>query len=183
LRREYYIGFYTAAKIHGASHQQSQREYVMTETPKLIDIKKNSIDIRFFTTTRWPNKNILIKKSDAGIYKVSSPALTTVDLINFQTKLGGLNRMLASVEELLEVVDGNDLGELLAWYPHKSTLQRLGYLIDTLSDYIALSDQLFSHLKSSKFYPVLLSPNTIQKPGAVNNRWKVDINIKLESDL
>ena len=104
LNRNYYLGFYSAAKFHGASHQQTQRDYVMTEKPKLNSIKKNTLDIRFFTTAKWPDKNMIYKKSDAGIFKISSPALTVVDLIHHQTKLGGLNRMLAILEELLEVI-------------------------------------------------------------------------------
>ena len=60
------------------------------------------IDIRFFTSGNWSGENIQIKRSDAGIYKVSSPALTIVDLIHHQTKLGGINRMLATIEELSE---------------------------------------------------------------------------------
>ena len=31
LNRNYYLGFYSAAKFHGASHQQTQRDYLMTE--------------------------------------------------------------------------------------------------------------------------------------------------------
>ncbi|HHB52270.1 MAG TPA: hypothetical protein ENK75_04405, partial [Saprospiraceae bacterium] len=79
LSRNYYLGLYSAAKFHGASHQQIQREYIITENPKLKDIKKNIYDIRFFTTVNWPKKNIIYKKSDAGIFKLSSPALTAVD--------------------------------------------------------------------------------------------------------
>ncbi len=113
LNRSYYLGFYTAAKFHGASHQQSQREYIMAEKPKLNTIKKNACDIRFFTTSKWPRNNIIEKKSDAGIFKVSSPALTAVDLIHHQTKLGGLNRMLAVLEELTEEINLKDIKELL----------------------------------------------------------------------
>jgi predicted transcriptional regulator of viral defense system len=183
LEREYYLGFYTAAKIHGASHQQVHRDYIMIETPKLIDIKKNVYDIRFLTTTNLINKNILIKYSDAGNYRVSSPALTIVDLIHYQTKLGGINRILAVVEELLEEIDESDIGNLLTWYPNISTLQRLGFIMDETGDQEGCAKQIFNHLKSNKYYPILLSPNTSRKPGAVNNKWKVDINLKLDSDL
>ncbi len=183
LSRNYYLGFYTAAKFHGASHQQTQREYVMTEKSKLIDIVKNSFDIRFFTTARWPNKNIIDKKSDAGIFKISSPALTAVDLIHHQTKLGGLNRMLAILEELTEEINQNDIAELLTWYPHKSTLQRFGFLLEEIDAEQNLSKQIKEYLQQSKFFPVLLSPKLEQKPGAVDNLWKVDVNIILESDL
>lgn len=183
LNRNYYLGFYSAAKFHGASHQQTQRDYLMTEKPKLNDIKKNIFDIRFFTTSKWSNKNLLDRKSDAGVFKISSPALTAVDLIHHQTKLGGLNRMLAILEELAEEINQNDITELLTWYPHKSTLQRFGFLLEEVGADENLSNQIKIHLKKSKFFPALLSPKTGEKPGAVDNFWKVAINIKLESDL
>lgn len=183
LNRNYYLGFYSAAKFHGASHQQSQRDYVMTEKPKLNAIGKNSFDIRFFTTANWSFKNIFDKKSDAGIFKISSPALTAVDLIHHQTKVGGINRMLAVLEELSEETTQNDITELLTWYPHKSTLQRFGFLLEELRTDKKLYILIMKHLQQSKFYPVLLSLKSGQKPGAVNNFWKVDVNIKLENDL
>jgi predicted transcriptional regulator of viral defense system len=183
LNRNYYLGFYSAAKFHGANHQQAQQEYVMIENPKLGDIKKTDFQLRYFTTTKWPIKNIQEKKSDAGIFKISSPALTAVDLIHHQTKLGGLNRMLAILEELFEEISANDISDLLTWYSHISTLQRFGFLLQELHAESKLIESLSNHLSSSKFYPVLLTPKSGQKPGAVNNDWKVDINIKLESDL
>lgn len=183
LNRKYYLGFYSAAKFHGASHQQVQRDYIMMSTPAFSNIKKNTIDISFLTTSKWSKKNILQKKSDAGIFKISSPALTAVDLIHHQTKLGGLNRMLAILEELTEEISQNDITELLTWYPHKSTLQRFGFLLEELQTNENLTKQIKEHLQQSKFFPVLLSPRSRQKPGAIDNAWKVDVNIKLESDL
>ena len=155
LNQNYYLGFYTAAKIHGASHQQVQRDYILTTTPKLNNISKGTLDIRFLTTSHWPDNNILTKKADAGTYKISSPGLTALDLLHHQTKLGGLNRMLAVVDELVEEIGKNEEQQ----------------------------EKIFDHLKSNKYFPVLLSPNSKQKPGSVYNRWKVDVNIKLESDL
>ncbi|GGD13008.1 type IV toxin-antitoxin system AbiEi family antitoxin domain-containing protein [Hyunsoonleella pacifica] len=183
LDSNYYLGFYSAAKFHGAGHQQVQREYVMTDK-SFPDIKKSSLDIHFFTTSKWPIKNILKKKSDAGIFKISSPALTAVDLIHHQTKLGGINRMLAILEELSEEMTVQDIEDLISWYPHKSTLQRLGFLLEVaLQVEKTLYTPVMKYLNTSKYYPVLLSPKSKEKPGAVLNDWKVDINIKLESDL
>lgn len=183
LKRNYYVGLFSAARFHGASHQQIQRDYLMTEKPKLNDISKKNIDIRFFTTSNWSDKNIQIKKSDAGIYKISSPALTIVDLIHHQTKLGGINRMLATIEELTEELTQDDVAELLSWYPNKSTLQRLGFLLEELEMYENYQELIFNHLKQKNFFPVLLIPGSKKKPGAVYNKWKVDVNVKLESDL
>lgn len=183
LNRNYYVGLFTAAKFHGASHQQVQRDYIITEKPKLNDISKNTFDIRFFTTTNWSDKNIQQKKADAGIFKISSPALTIVDLIHHQTKLGGINRMLATIEELTEELIESDLLNLLSWYPNKSTLQRFGFLIEVLGMEEKFQEIIYSELKAKNFFPVLLSPKSKEKPGAVDNKWKVDVNVKIESDL
>lgn len=183
LGRNYYIALFSAAKFHGASHQQVQKDYIITEQPKYNDISKNTIDIRFFTTSNWSGKNIQLKKSDAGIYKVSSPSLTIVDLIHHQTKLGGINRMLATIEELAEELTETDIVELLDWYPHKSTLQRFGFLLEELGINEEFQELIFKQLRMSKFFPVLLSPKPNEKPGAVDNKWKVVVNVKLESDL
>jgi predicted transcriptional regulator of viral defense system len=183
LDRNYYVALFSAAKFHGASHQQVQRDYIITEKPKYNDILKNAIDIRFFTTSNWTGKNIQLKKSDAGIYKVSSPAMTIVDLMHHQTKLGGINRMLSVIEELSEELTESDLVELLNWYPNKSTLQRFGFLLEELGIAEEYQELLFINLKTINFFPVLLSPKSNETPGAVNNRWKVAVNVKLESDI
>ena len=183
IDRPYYLGLYSAARLHGAGHQQIQRDYIIISTPTLLNIKKGTLDLKFLTTSNWPKKNVINKKSDAGNFKVSDPVLTTVDLIHYQTKLGGLNRMLAVLEELMEEISLSDLKDLLTWYPHKSTLQRFGFLLEELQADPQLKELLLKHLKSTKYFPVLLSPKSKEKPGAVNNIWKVDINIKLENDI
>jgi predicted transcriptional regulator of viral defense system len=183
LNKSYYVGLFSAAKFHGASHQQTQRDYLITEQPKLNDISKNTINIRFFTSRNWPYKNIQVKKSDAGIYRVSSPALTIVDLIHHQTKLGGISRMHATIEELAEELTIDDMEKLLEWYPNKSTLQRVGFLLEEIEIRKDFPDLIFNNLKTNKFFPVLLSPKSNEKAGAVYNKWKVDVNVKIESDL
>jgi predicted transcriptional regulator of viral defense system len=182
LERNYYVAMFSAARFHGASHQQLQRDYVVTQKPKLNDIAKNNFDIRFFTASNWPEKNIQIKKSDAGIYKISSPALTIADLIHHQNKMGGINRILLTLEELAEELQKPDLLELLSWYPNKSTLQRFGFLLEIMDINKEFQELIFDTLRSSEIFPVLICPKYGEKPGAVDNRWKIDVNVKLEND-
>ena len=183
LGRPYYVALYSAAAFHGAAHQQIQEDYIITVSPTLLNINKGNVRIRFFKTRNWPEKNIVVKKSDAGLFNVSSSALTAVDLIDYQGKIGGLNRMLANLEELLEEIQTDDVKDLLTWYPHKSVLQRFGFLLDELQAESGLADLIYNHLKNERFYPVLLSPKNNQKPGKTGNRWKIDVNLKLETDL
>ena len=104
-------------------------------------------------------------------------------MIQYQTKLGGINRILAIIEELSEEIDKQDLVELLNWYPHKSTLQRFGFLLEELGIYNDYQNIIYNHLNAKKFFPVLLSPKSNEKPGAVDNRWKVVVNVKLDHDI
>ena len=183
LERNYYIGLYSAAKYHGAAHQQIQQDYIITEGHSLLDIHKKDIVLQFFTASTWPKTNIIQKKSDAGYYNISDAALTAVDLIYHQRKLGGINRMLANLEELMEVISSENIYKLIEWYPHKSVLQRFGFILDQIQENNNITSILFSHLMKEKFYPVLLSPRKMEKPGAVDNKWKVDVNLELASDL
>ncbi len=183
LDRNYYVGLYSAAKFYGAGHQQIQKEYILHDKAPLLSISKNNINLDFFTVSNWPTNNIVAKKGDAGMFKISSPCLTAVDLIYHQTKIGGLNRMLSVIEELTEEMKLADAKDLLSWYSQKSVLQRLGFLLNEFNPESEIANLIYEHLKLEKFYPVLLSPRSNQKPGAVENRWKIDVNIKLESDL
>lgn len=183
LNKSYYVSLFTASRFHGADHQKVQKDYVMTELPALLDIEKETMSVHFYNVSNWPKGNIMIKKSDAGVFKLSSPALTTVDLIQYHTKIGGLNRILANIEELVEEITIPDLTELLSWYSNKSTLQRFGFIMDELKIENELPQLVAEHLNNLNYFPVLLSPVFGQKPGSVKNRWKVDGKIILETDL
>jgi predicted transcriptional regulator of viral defense system len=184
LDKPYYIGLYSAAQIHGAAHQQAQTEYIITQGSRMLDIRKKNVGIDFFLTSNWPNKaNVDMKKSNAGYFNVSDPLLTIVDLIYHQRKIGGINRMLVNIEELLDEVELNKMDSLLQWYPHKSVLQRLGYLIDYISPGSDLLNPLLLYLEKYGYYPILLNTSDKIKPGAVDNRWKVDVNLVLENNV
>jgi predicted transcriptional regulator of viral defense system len=183
LSKDYYVGLYSAAKFYGASHQQTQKDYVIASMPSNHNIKKEGVAIDFFNITNWPKKNIIKKKSDAGYFNISSPALTLVDLVHHHLKIGGLNRMMAIIEELTEELKLDDINDLLSWYPYKSTIQRTGYLLQQIEVESQLIDPFHNYLKSKKYFPVLLSPKKGPKAGRVDNIWKVDVNLELESDL
>ena len=60
----------------------------------------------------------------------------------------------------------------------------MGYFIDGFeNDNEELIQVLTEYFKTVKYYPVLLNPSSKKSAGAVTNFWKVDVNIKLESDI
>lgn len=91
--------------------------------------------------------------------------------------------MMAILEELTESLEENDMKDLLSWYSNKSVLQRMGFLIEEMSSNENIQSLLFESLNTASFFPVLLNPDKDQKAGATGNRWKVDVNQIIESDL
>ena len=182
LRKPYYVSCLSAARFHGAAHQQLQKEYIITGLPAHRKIEK-PISIKFLTSATWPENNIEQKKSDAGYFNLSTPSLTIVDLIHYQSRIGGLNKQYTVIEELVEEITKMDIEQLLSWYPNKSTLQRFGYILDQLQLKNDYANLIFIELKNRGFYPILLNHKKEQKAGTTGNRWKVDVNIKFESDL
>ncbi|WNJ20400.1 type IV toxin-antitoxin system AbiEi family antitoxin [Pontibacter sp. G13] len=183
LDKIYYVGLFSAARLHGAGHQQVQQDYIITPTPKLRDIQKGPYQIRFFTAQYWPTSHIIRTTSESRAYCISSPALTFADLIHHQSKIGGLSRSIATLEELSEAITDTDLESLVLWYPYRSTLQRMGLILDTIIGVPSLAEIVYKELIKGPFFPTTLSPLAERKPRYVQNRWKININIQLENDL
>lgn len=180
LGKPYYLAFYSAAFYHGATHQRIQKDYVVTAPPPLRNIEKGKFRIDLFKTNRWPGGNILSKSSDAGKFKISSPALTAADLIFHQKSLGGLERIVPVLDELKDSIQTLEVIELLTWYPYKSVLQRLGFLLEAIGAQSSSFGPLIQHLRNVDLHPVLLSPEKGKKPGKARNEWKVDKNVELK---
>jgi len=182
LKRPYYLGLFSAAHLHGAAHQQIQQTYIITALPTLHDIKNDRFNIRFFSKKTWSDNGIVNMKSDAGTFRVSSPALTCVDLLRFQTNIGGTARILSILEELVPEIDQNGIKNLLSCNCIKSSLQRLGYLLDYWQN-DEPAQILYDHLKNQHLNPVLIDPDKNKNPGRTDNRWKVVINLNIDEKL
>lgn len=183
LQRPYYMGLYTAARFHGSAHQQVQQDFVVIERPKMPDIRKPGISLRFFTGNVWSEQSIEIRQGDGGIFRISDPALTAMDLIHHQSKIGGMGRVYTVIEELTEVISPNHIQQLLNWYPNKSDWQRLGFLLENIQADNRLVEPIRHYLKNQNIFPVLLSPGLAEKPLSMDHTWKVNLNVVLESDL
>jgi predicted transcriptional regulator of viral defense system len=180
LDRPYYISLLSAAEHHGSSHQALQKSYVITNAPALRKIEKPPYRIAFFVKTHWPDKNIVIKSSDAGTFKVSSIALTLVDLINYQNKIGGMNRIIHTIEELIEDLLGSDLQDLISWYPDVSDLQRLGFLMERLGAEVKLLTIMEEWVSNQQLNTILLTPGMPWNTQSISNKWRVNVNNELE---
>jgi predicted transcriptional regulator of viral defense system len=183
LQKDYYVGLLTAASFYGAAHQQPQEFYLVTTKPTLRAINNSKLRIRFLYKKEWNSADIKERKVETGIIKISSPELTVLDLVTYADKIGGLNRVATVLEELTEQIDKDILIQTISKYKNIATVQRLGFLLETLekNEFV---DALMKYLKGVKHFPIVLRPQK-QKPQSMvtGNRWKVVANTQIETDL
>jgi predicted transcriptional regulator of viral defense system len=185
LERRYYVGLLNAAAIHGASHQQPQEYFVVTEYPVLRPTKKKGLKINYISTKQLPPETLTEKrKTETGYITVSNPMLTAIDLINYEKKIGGLNRASTVISELLETVKRNDVNKELINYASVSTLQRLGFILEDVLNKKIIADRIFSLCKNAgiKFYLIPLKASGKKNKDVQNEKWKLMINTEIEID-
>lgn len=178
LNREYYVGLYSAAALHGAGHQQPMEFQVMTKKPALRNIKNDKLSIGFFTKSQWKQNFIIEKKTDAGFINISSPELTAFDLVNYNKNIGGLNRILPILEDLTESINSTSLGKT-ARFQSITTIQRLGYILEELGNE-SLSNALYKKIEHKAIKEIPLSLAHKDRLGKVNMKWNVIINTTLD---
>ncbi len=183
LKKPYYVSLLSAAALYGAAHQQPMEYYVMTQKPALRNINSCKINIAFFVKSNWDEEDIIEKKTDAGYIKVSSPELTALDLISYNSKIGGINRLLTIIQELAEEIKPAKLAKTAKRCKKTADIQRLGYLIDKELGFDKLAYSLYRVLKERNYFAVPLSVIKKTSTGEANHKWKIIKNIELESDL
>jgi len=184
LQRPYYVGLLNAAAFHGSSHQQPQEYFVITDFPVLRPTKKKGLKINYISIKELPESLIEQRKTESGYLDISNAALTACDLIQFEKRIGGLNRAATVLNDLTEVIKPFDFNHALINHAHVTALQRLGYLLENACFNTALGDALFEAMKQHELSlfrtPLKSSKNTTGFSS--DNRWKVIVNTDIEID-
>jgi len=181
LNRPYYIGLLSAAALHGAGHQQPQRFSVITEKPPIRPVELSNLKISFPVKSKIPPIGIEQKKTPAGYINVSSPELTALDLMTYFKQSGGIASVTAVLEELAESMVPEKMKITQA--TSSTALQRLGYVLEEVLDEKPLADAVWEVLKSRSFFHIPVNPSGDKSNCPISKRWKVTINIDLESEL
>jgi len=184
LQRPYYVGLLNAAAFHGASHQQPQEYFVMTDFPVLRPTQKKGLKINYISIKEYPQSLIEKRKTEAGYLNISNAALTAGDLIQFEKRIGGLNRAATVLNELAEVIKPTDFTPAVLRHVHVTALQRLGYLLENACINTELADALFETIKLEKLslFRIPLRTAYVTKGFSSDNRWKVIVNTEIEID-
>jgi len=131
--KKYYLGLLSAAALHGAGHQQPQQTMVIIPKPPLRQIRVKNQEINFITKASFPSLGIEAKNVRTGILQVSDPALTAMDLIQFDKHCGTLVRVHEVLSELIEAITLADLSTVLENKIKTTVLQQAGFLFAVLN--------------------------------------------------
>jgi len=182
LDRPYYIGLLNAAVYHGSAHHAPQEFYVFTDFPTLRPTSKKGIKINYISIKDWPDRLIEKRQNEAGYLQISNRVLTAIDLVQYEKRIGGLNRVVEILMEMMESMPVDEWTHDIFWYASSATLQRLGYLTECILKNYEIADLLYTGLTNAKgrLKPVLLKQVLGAKSYHANNRWRVVENITLE---
>ena len=113
--------------------------------------------------------------------RVSTPAVTALDLANRPLDSGGLDNVATVLIELFDQhpIADRDLIEMAEHYPSAS-VRRIAYLLEAFCD--AHLDELHAHAVPAGREPAPLDPPGPRR-GHVDPRWNVRVNTVVEPDL
>ncbi|MCD6347909.1 MAG: type IV toxin-antitoxin system AbiEi family antitoxin [Bacteroidales bacterium] len=184
LKRPYYLGLLNAAAYHGAAHQQPQEFFVVTSFPVLRTTQRNGLKVNYISKKAVPDSLLDLRKTGSGYLKISNTVLTATDLLRYEKRIGGFNRVATVLNELAESIKPEDFTDILIEHVPVTALQRLGYLLDNVIGNSLLADSLYQSLLSNK-EKLLRIPlkASVQATGfSSDERWKVIVNTKIEID-
>lgn len=181
LNKRYYLALLSAAALWGAAHQQPMEYFVLVESPAPRSVKTKKLKLNFIGKKGWTSEGIVPHKTPSGYISVSSPELTALDLCAHADTIG-LNRVVSILQELVQQVKPTVLVKIARLYSNTTAIQRLGYLLDEMLSEEKKADALWKILVERKYYSVPLTSQK-EKKGILDYKWKVIVNMQIESDL
>lgn len=179
LRRDYYVGWLSAASVYGATHQAPQ-VFQVAVSSHLADRDLGRVRLRFHTRSQL-NRLSLVRRKVPSPMKLTGPALTALDLADSPRIAGGLSNAATVIHDLAEDISADDLSQFAPLFP-VSTARRLGYLMTFLGlDFSLVSLQRWVDSKQS-VAPTPLSPTAAPR-GILDRQWSIVVNDTVEPDL
>ena len=155
MRREgqaYYVGLLKAAELHGATHQ-AVMEFQVVAAKRLPRIRagRSLIVFHFRKDMEAVSGGIEERKTDTGTMKMSSAALTALDLLRYPQASGGIDNVATVLSDLRQRIDPEQLAALSA-VVERPVVQRLGHLLDNF-DHDVLTEPMLEALRARGSLP------------------------------
>lgn len=180
LGSPYYAGLLTAARYHGAAHQQPQVFQVVVPKNR-PPIHCGLVHVAFVArhnAAAMPTETV---NTPRGLLGVSTPETTAYDLVGYPEHCGGLDNVATVLVELGEKLDPERLVEIADLSPIPWS-QRLGYILDFV-EHSPRSERLAAFVggRATETAPLLPSAETVSTRR--DDRWRLWVNADLEPDL
>jgi len=143
----YYVGLLKAAELHGATHQ-AVMEFQVVSAKRLPKIRAGRNLIAFYVRRDMAAvaAGIEDRKTDTGRMKISSAALTALDLLRYPQTSAGIDNVATVLSDLGRKIDAGQLAALSVAV-ERPIVQRLGHLLDRLG-HEALTEPMLSALRA-----------------------------------
>ena len=175
----YYVGLLKAAELHGATHQAVMEFQVVTakRVPR-IRAGRSLIVFYFRKDMNAVTAGVEDRKTDTGAMKISSPALTALDLVRYPQASGGIDIVATALSDFGQKIDPEQLAALSAVMA-RPVVQRLGYLLDHLG-YDSLTGPMLESLRARGALPwteldrqEARDPDFAPEPRQRDLRWRI----------
>ena len=180
LKIRYYVGFLSAAELHGAAHQRPQAFQVAVSEQRR-NLRCGEIFIQFTQRKKLDRVPISLVNSKTTQFRVSTPEVTAFDLVSSPSLGGGLNNVATVLSELQEALDPQKLADVSELFSHIIG-QRLGFLLELVGA-MKKTGALLKRLEPKMKVYTPLEPSRKMTGAKRNARWKVAINTDVEPDL
>ncbi len=184
----YYVGLLKAAEFHGATHQ-AVMEFQVVSNKRLPKIRagRNLIVFYFRKDMEAVRVGTEGRNTDTGTMRISSAALTALDLLRYPQASGGIDSVVTVLSDLGRKIDPEQL-TVLSTLVERPVTQRLGHLLEHLG-HDALTEPLLESLRARGPLPwTELDRQEVQdsdfepEPQQRDPRWRVVVRRVPEPD-
>ncbi len=184
----YYVGLLKAAEFHGATHQ-AVMEFQVVSNKRLPKIRagRNLIVFYFRKDMEVVRVGTEGRNTDTGTMRISSAALTALDLLRYPQASGGIDSVVTVLSDLGRKIDPEQL-TVLSTLVERPVAQRLGHLLEHLG-HDALTEPLLESLRARGPLPwteldrqEVQDPDFEPEPRQRDPRWRVVVRRVPEPD-
>jgi len=175
-----YVALLSAARYHGAAHQQPQAFQVMVGKNR-PGISCGEVEVVFHARRNVERVPTVRFNTPRGYVDVSTPEATAFDLVGYNAHAGGLDNVATLLPHLLSRTRPESLAAVAPLSPVPWS-QRLGYLLELVGarDH---ADALEAYVARHARDAVVLAPTHDGSSVVREPQWKLIVNEKVEPDL
>ncbi len=171
LGRPYYLALQSAAGEYGSNPQALQVTQVVTDRP-LRSIAAGRVRVQFFVKSDIKRAATQQLPQAPAPLCISTPEATVFDLVQYATRIGGIDRAAETIAPLLPKLQLRNLKRVLNAENAPTIAQRLGFILEVMGAK-RLADVVYDWLPDN-LTAIPLSPIKKERRNSqMAERWRV----------